>query len=84
MPTVLALPVRPAHFAAGHDLAVGTFRVLSVVGGYSVQRTIGAAHWYPLTARENPSWRIWPSFEDASQWMENQSIDLCDYPFWGR
>lgn len=84
MPAVLALPVHPAHFAAGAELPMGTYHAISVVGGYSVQRTVGVLRWFPLTARENPDWRIWPSFEDAAQWMKNPSTDLCEYPFWGR
>ncbi|TAM36951.1 MAG: hypothetical protein EPN61_15285 [Burkholderiaceae bacterium] len=84
MPIALALPIRPTRFSAGSALAVGTYHVEPVAAGYTVRRTIGIDAWYPLTSRDDPSWRIWPSFDEASTWIENQDLDLCDYPFWGR
>lgn len=84
MPTALALPIRPTRFSAGSALAVGTYHVEAVVGGYTVGRTVGVERWYPVTARTNPLWRLWPTFEDASRWVENQNCDLSDYPYWGR
>jgi hypothetical protein len=85
MSTVLAMPVRPTRFAAGPDLPAGTYHVEAVVGGYNtVVRTIGSTRWYPLTAGENPAWRLWSSFEDALRWIENQDNYPSDYPFWGR
>lgn len=83
MAITLELPIRPDRFSAGRNLPAGACHVVAVPGGYSVQRTIGAALWFPLTAREDPVWLIWPTREGALQWIEDQSVDLPDYPFWG-
>lgn len=84
MAFALALPRRPSSFSAGDDMPVGTYHVESTAGGYTVQRTIGLQRWFPLTAREDPAWLIWSSFEEAQSWIAAQGEDLCDYPFWGR
>jgi hypothetical protein len=84
-PTPLPLPRRPSHFTQGTDLAVGTYHVTAIDdGAFTVVRTVGLARWYPLTAREDPAWRTWPSHDEAARWIDHQGEDLCDYPFWGR
>lgn len=84
MPDNPALPRRPSVFSAGADLPVGTYHAMPVEAGYTVARTVGAITWYPLTQRDNPAWRIWPSRTAALQWIERQDVDLSDYPFWGQ
>lgn len=84
MATALALPRRPVHFSAGDDLPMGTYYIQPVVGGYTVQRTIGVHRWFPLTAREDPAWLTWPNYAAAHAWMVGQDENLCGFPFWGR
>jgi hypothetical protein len=92
MPAFICFPLVPSKFAAGVDLPVGTYHVQQVKQTpasqvqYTVARTVGLARWYPLTARENPAWMTWPTFEEAQGWISGADADgnLCDYPFWGR
>lgn len=84
MTDALALPRCPSQVSEGHALPLGTYYVQPVEGGDTVQRTIGMHLWFPLTARENPAWVVWPSYEAARSWMTEQGENLCDFPFWGR
>jgi len=77
------LPRKPERFAAGDELAVGTYCVMQTGDSFTIRRTIGATFWYPLTSRENPSWLTWPSYASAYGQIEHNE-DLYDYPFWGR
>lgn len=77
------LPRRPERFAAGRDLALGTYCVVQTGEAFTIRRTIGAAFWYPLTNRDNPEWFTWPSYASAYDQIENNE-DLCYHPFWGR
>lgn len=83
MADTVQLPRRPERFAAGTDLAMGTYCVMQTGDAFTIRRTIGAVFWYPLTSRENPAWLTWPSYASAYEQIENNE-DLCDYPFWGR
>lgn len=77
------LPRRPERFSTGIDLAVSTYHVQQTGGVFTICRTVGPNHWYPLSRRENPAWRTWPNFA-AAQDQIDRAEDLCDYPFWGR
>lgn len=87
MPTALALPRRPGHYGQGSELPVGQYLIRCCVGGvYTVERVIGIRRWYPLTARDNPAWRTWSSFEAcAAECMDHEQLFTCaDWPHWGR
>lgn len=78
-------PVPPTFILAGQDLPVGSYHVKTFTGGaYTVARLVGVVFWFPLASRENLVWKTWPSFVDATNWMEEQGSALCDYLFWGR
>jgi hypothetical protein len=74
------LPRKPARFAMGSDLAVGTYHVEVVDGGFTVGRTIGVQRWFPLTERVDPAWLLWPTFDEASNWLAAGEDDVSDYP----
>lgn len=81
------LPSRPRIYGAGDDLPVGTYTVAHCAGGrFTVVRQIGAQRWYPLTARENPTWKLWSSLEAcAADVMDDDNLFTCaDWPHWGR
>lgn len=84
MTTVFALPVQADVIVSGDELPVGTYHVQAVVGGYSVQRTTNLARWFPIAATQPRTWMVWPNFEAAAQWVDDQGESLCEHPFWGR
>ena len=75
----------PKFLSAGQDLPVGSYYVKNLTaGGYTVAQSVGVVFWFPLVSRENFVWKTWPSFVEASNWMEEQGSELCNYPYWGR
>lgn len=89
------LPRRPGRFSAGSDLAIGTYHVqraadalsiglTPVADAFTICRTIGMQRWYPLTKKDNPAWRTWPTRTEAQAVIDSFPDELCDYPFWGR
>jgi hypothetical protein len=90
----IALPRLPSHYGNGPDLPVGTYHVVRLVDGrFSVERTIGAQRWFPITRRENPSWFTWPTLAAARDWMTANpdstpetadQATCCEWLHWGR
>lgn len=81
---LLELPRRPGRYGYGPDLPVGTYQVEPLAGGrFTVQRTIGATRWWPLTRRADPAWLTWPSRAEAALWIDAEGEDLCDWSHWG-
>ena len=89
------LPHRPERFSAGADLAVGSYHVMPAPEAFSVGqapiedafticRTVGLRRWYPLTRKDNPAWRTWPTRAAAQAQLDDHPDELRDYPFWGR
>lgn len=81
--TIKHRPRRPERFSAGSDLAVGTYHVEQDGEAFTICRTVGAFRWYPLTRKDNPAWRTWPTRVAAQNQIE-QDDELSEYPFWGR
>lgn len=82
---VVDLPTRPHHYGHGPDLPVGTYTARETVKGvFTVERRIGFGRWYPLTQRDNPAWKTWPTRDAAQQWINRMGHDLCDWRHWGR
>lgn len=55
---------RPERFSAGSDLAVETYHVEQEGKAFTFCRTVGLHRWYPLTRKDNPAWRTWPTQAD--------------------